>query len=197
MNREQQRQQAFTEIATLLANGDETGVTRLRDKYQSVPRASWFRWVRSVKQLVGHVDQKTQRLDESAAIALQASEHLPAAPSPDYVGKTPTAKGNLDFMQKLDELYSDAEKLRAFAIDEKTGRIKLPKYLAQSVSLRQRLLDTGLKAMQEIWDLRRMQSFYDSVLEEISKESPECAQRIMERLKNLNAEVGMTYEARI
>jgi hypothetical protein len=195
-NREQLRLQAFTEIAKLLAEGNEKGLKKLREKYHGVPIASWYRWIHSCKELVGHVDQKTQRLTESAAIALEIGEHLPAAPSPDYVGR-PRASGNMDFMQRLEDLYADAETLRQFSMDTKTGRIKLPKYLTQSVSLRQKLLETALKAMQEVWDLRRMQSFYDSVLAEISQESPEVAMRIMERLKKLNSEIGMTFEARL
>lgn len=197
MNREQLRQQAFSDIAAMLAQGDETGLSSLRDKYQSVPKASWHRWVKSVKTMVGHIDQKTMRLDESAAIALEASEHLPAAPSPDYITTSGRASGNLDFMRELERLYEDAEKLRTFAMDEKTGRIKLPKYLAQSINLRNGLLQTTLKAMQEVWDLRRMTEFYDAVINAVAEESPECAGRIMERLKKLNAETGMTYEARI
>jgi hypothetical protein len=196
MNRAQVRQQAFVEISKLLAAGDEDGLKKLRENYHGVPIASWYRWIHSVKELIGHVDQKTQRLTESAAIALEVGEHLPAAPSPDYVGK-PGAAGNMDFMQRLESLYQDAETLRKFSMDDKTGRIKLPKYLTQSVSLRQKLLETALKAMQEVWDLRRMQAFYDSVLEEIAKESPEVAMRIMERLKKLNSEIGMTFEARM
>lgn len=196
MNREQLRQQAFIEISKLLAEGDEKGLSALRDKYHGVPKASWYRWIASCKELIGHVDQKTQRLTESAAIALEAGEHLPAAPSPAYVDQKGAA-GNMDFLQRLESLYADAEILRRFSMDEKTGRIKLPKYLTQSVSLRQKLLETALKAMQEVWDLRRMQAFYDAVLEEIAQESPETAMRIMERLKKLNSEIGMTFEARL
>lgn len=195
MNREQLRQQAFIEIAKLLAEGNEKGLVKLRDQYHGVPKASWYRWVHSCKELMGHVDQKTQRLTESAAIAMEIGEHLPAAPSPSYVDKKGAA-GNMDFMQRLESLYEDAETLRKFSMDQ-SGRIKLPKYLTQSVSLRQKLLETALKAMQEVWDLRRMQAFYDSVLEEIAKESPEVAMRIMERLKKLNSEIGMTFEARL
>lgn len=196
MNREQLRQQAFIEITKLLAEGNEKGLAALRDQYHGVPKASWYRWIASCKELIGHVDPKTQRLTESAAIALEAAEHLPAAPSPAYVDQKGAA-GNMDFMQRLESLYSDAEILRKFSMDEKTGRIKLPKYLTQSVSLRQKLLETALKAMQEVWDLRRMQAFYDAVLEEIAQESPETAMRIMERLKKLNSEIGMTFEARL
>lgn len=196
MNRAQLRQQAFIEIAKLLSEGNEDGLKKLRDSYHGVPVASWYRWIHSVKELIGHVDQKTQRLTESAAIAMEIGEHLPAAPSPSYVDKKGAA-GNMDFMQRLESLYDDAETLRKFSMDEKTGRIKLPKYLTQSVSLRQKLLETALKAMQEVWDLRRMQNFYDIVLENISQESPECAMRIMERLKKLNSEIGMTFEARL
>lgn len=185
------RDKAFVAIANHLKNVGDEQWEALRKTFDVVPRATFYRWIKSVKQLMS---SDKGELADAARVALEAADHLPAAPPPEYVAKTgANGKSNLDFMQRLDQLYSDAETLREFGMRE--GRVVSPKFFAQSINLRRSLLETALKAMAEVWDLRQMQAFYDLVLEEISKESPECAQRILDRLRDLNAEVGMTYEA--
>ena len=42
-----------------------------------------------------------------------------------------------------------------------------------------------------------MQNFYQTVIEEIGRESPECQRRIMERLAELNSKQGMTMAMRV
>lgn len=186
-----QKSKAFVEIANHIKNVGDEGWEQLRKKYPKVPRSTWYRWVQSVKRTLG---TDKQDLDEAARVALEAADHLPAAPSPSYVAKAgANAKSNMDFMQRLDQLYSDSEMLREFAVRD--GKVVSPKFFGHSITLRRGLLETALKAMSEVWDLRQMQNFYDAVLDEVAKESPECAQRILDRLRTMNEEVGMTYES--
>ncbi|HEX5678714.1 MAG TPA: hypothetical protein VFX91_12180, partial [Alcanivorax sp.] len=184
------KEKAFVAIADHLKKVGDEQWEALRKQFPNVPKATFYRWIKAVKQLLG-TDQ--QELTESARYALEASDHLPVAPSPEYVAKTgANGKSNMDFMQRLDQLYGDAELLREFGVRD--GKVVSPKFFGQSINLRRSLLETALKAMAEVWDLRQMQAFYDVVLDEIAKESPECAQRILDRLRDLNAETGMTYE---
>lgn len=181
---------AFVAISAHLKKVGDEQWEALRKQFATVPKATFYRWIKSVKQLMS---TDREELTEAARIALEASEHLPAAPPPEYLAREgANGKTQLDFMQRLDQLYGDAELLREYSLRE--GKVLSPKFLSQSVQLRRSLLETALKAMSEVWDLRQMQAFYDCVLEEVAKESPETAQRILDRLRNLNAEVGMTYE---
>jgi hypothetical protein len=42
-----------------------------------------------------------------------------------------------------------------------------------------------------------MQNFYETIIDEIGRESPECQRRIMERLAELNSRQGMTMSMRL
>lgn len=108
-------------------------------------------------------------------------------------------------MAEIHALYADAKKLRAYSVsqgvDPDTGeaveKIKNPAAFDKSIVRRADLLETAIKAVQEVWDLRTMQAFYETIIEEIGKESPEAQQRIMRRLADLNARAGMTLSMRV
>lgn len=131
------------------------------------------------------------------------ARHLPAAPSPAYIAKN-GEKGlrNIDFVAEIQKLYRDAEMLRAYAVTvrkdaegNETEAIRNPVAFDKSIARRANLLETAIRAVQEIWDLRTMQQFYEIVIDEIGRESPECQRRILERLAALNQQTGMTLSA--
>lgn len=184
------RQMALVAIAKHLKEQGDNDWHLVKKQFPTVPKSTFGRWVQTVRD---NLRTDEGELRESAGIALEAADSLPAAPSPAYIaGEGQTANVNLNFMARLEELYKDSEMLRDFGMRD--GKIVAPKYFSQSIHIRKGLMETALKAMAEVWDLRQMQAFYDIVLDEISKESPEVAQRIMDRLKALNAELGMTYD---
>lgn len=131
------------------------------------------------------------------------ARHLPAAPSPAYLAKNgERALRNIDFVAEIQKLYRDAEMLRAYAVTVRKDQdgneaeaIKNPVAFDKSIARRANLLETAIRAVQEIWDLRTMQQFYETVIEEIGAESPECQRRILERLAALNQRTGMTLSA--
>lgn len=141
------------------------------------------------------------RLDPSAEGVV---DHLPAAPSPAYIAKHGDAGlRTIDFVAEIQSLYADASMLRAYSVklktDQATGEqveaISNPNAFDKSIVRRANLLETAIKAVQEVWDLRTMQNFYETIIEEIGRESPEAQRRIMERLALLNARSGMTLGA--
>ena len=176
--------------------GKEGGVKIVRETYPDVPRATWKAWVDAAN--AGPMDIAVEK-------AVKAAKHLPAAPSPAYIAEKPVeARQGINFMERLEFLYADAEMLRAYSTRKVTTadgveseKIHIPTFFAQSIKLRSDLLETAVRTVQQFYDLRRMQQFYDSVLEEIAAESPEVAQRITERLARLDAEIGMTVNARV
>lgn len=126
---------------------------------------------------------------------------LPAAPSPAYIAKTgDEGLHTIDFVAEIKSLYADAKMLRAYSVSKKddpeTGEkveyIKNPAAFDKSIVRRADLLDSAIRAVQEVWDLQTMQRFYEAVIEEIGQESPACQQRIMKRLAALNSRTGMT-----
>jgi len=127
-------------------------------------------------------------------------DHLPAAPSPAYIAKHgDEGLRTIDFVAEIQRLYGDAQMLRTYALKrDKDGNpveaINNPAAFDKSIVRRAHLLETAIKAVQEVWDLRTMQNFYETIIDEIGKESPECQQRIMQRLAALNARTGMTLD---
>jgi len=140
----------------------------------------------------------------SPEVANQIAADLPAAPSPAYIAKAGDAGlRTIDFVAEIQNLYGDAKMLRAYSVKERTDPdtgelrevINNPAAFDKSIARRANLLETAIRAVQEVWDLQTMQRFYETVIEEIGAESPECQQRIMRRLAELNSRTGMTLGA--
>ncbi len=135
----------------------------------------------------------------------EIARHLPAAPSPSYVaGGGAAALHTLDIALEIQRLYGDALKLREYAValrnagtSKETEYIKNPAVFEKQIIRRTALLETTLRAVQEVWDLRTMQAFYETVIDEIGKADPATQKRIMERLAALNSRTGMTMAMRV
>jgi len=172
--------------------GAEAGPTLVRERHPDIAKPTWYRWLREVA---------ASPMDVAAAKARGAANHLPASPSPSYIAERPVeARKNIDIMARWQELYSDAEMMRAAAVTtdaDGNEKVKIPMFFAQSVKLRLDLLNGALNAMSQMWDMQRIQKLHDLVLEEIGKADPETQKRITAALKDLDDRIGITMEARL
>jgi hypothetical protein len=158
------------------------------------------RLVASVKKFPTTTRAQRAAKDKLDPSAEGVVDHLPAAPSPAYIAKHGDAGlRTIDFVAEIQSLYGDAKMLRAFGVKMKTGAngeqieaIHNPAAFDKSIVRRAHLLETAINAVQQVWDLRTMQAFYETIIEEIGKESPAAQRRIMERLAVLNQNSGMT-----
>ncbi|MFD3263178.1 hypothetical protein [Phenylobacterium ferrooxidans] len=175
----------------------------------------FFRWVdsatkRSTADVVGTrmaVEQSAQSasLDDGAKRArLAAEKNIPAAPSPAYMAREGAgADRSIDFLAGLHGIWADAQLLREYAMakdaDAPNGeKIKNPMFFEKSIKARLDVMDSGLRVMQEIWDLRYQQRFYDAIVDIIVTELaayPDVQLKVMRRLKELNDRQGMTIHA--
>lgn len=187
------------------------------EKFPHIPVSTMWRWIRLCKEAdvprpelitaAAKIKQKTKKLVVDRTVeakengTFEAAKHLPAAPSPQYVAKHgAAAMQQIDFAVELQRLYNDAMMLRAYAIklDDKGNEfIKNPIMFDKQIARRASLLETGIRALQEIWDLRTMQNFYEVVIEEIGRADAETQHRIIERLAELNARTGMTMHMKV
>jgi len=193
------------------------------DKFQDVVHEqTLWRWIREAKsadvprpelitsraKLVQKIKGATNDRETEAYATGTApvAKHLPAAPSPAYIARTGEAGlQNIDFVMEIQVLYKDAQLLRAYAMkqrkDPETGEvseaINNPVMFDKSIARRAGLLETAIRAVQEIWDLRQMQNFYETVLEEIGHADPETQKRIIDRLAALNSRTGMTMAFKV
>ena len=192
------------------------------DQFPDVAEPTKWRWIREAKaadvprpELINSrakLVQKVKKLPPDARTAEareNGTEHiakqLPAAPRPEYIARTGEAgMQTLDFVAEIHKLYADASMLRAYAMKNKTDAdgvvseaINNPVAFDKSIVRRAGLLETAIKAVQEVWDLRTMQNFYETIIDEIGRESPECQKRIMVRLAELNSKSGFTMSMRL
>lgn len=169
--------------------------------FPEIEKSTIWGWCRRLE-----AGEPTQRELTQAAQAIQERvesgvvDHLPAVPSPNAIARDGGAAiRKLDFAAEIPRLYADAEMLRAFSIKELDGedgekieKIKNPVAFEKSIKARASLIETSLKVLQEVWDMRAMQAFNEMIVEEIGRESPECQRRILQRLALLNQRHGVS-----
>ena len=216
------KQEFALTVAKHLATVGSTNWTVVLDKFPEIGTATKWRMIKEAKeadvprpelinsraklvQRARKLAPDARRVEAEANGTTKIANQLPAAPSPNYIAKS-GEKGlqTLDFVAEIHSLYSDATMLRAFAISTVTGedgatseKIKNPAAFDKSIVRRAELLETAIKAVQEVWDLRTMQNFYETIIEEIGLESPEVQKRIMARLADLNGQRGFTMAMKI
>jgi len=186
----------------LLSAEGALNMAALYAQFPDVPQPTLWRWAKLEKD-----KQPTQRQLTQAAQAIEervaagaAGDLLPAVPSPAVIARDGgKALRKLDFGAEIPKLYTDAEMLRAFAISVREGedgeqveKIKNPVAFEKSIKARASLIETSLKVLQEVWDMRAMQAFNEMIVEEIGRESPECQRRILQRLALLNQRHGIS-----
>jgi hypothetical protein len=217
------KQSFMLTVAQHLATVGATNWNVVLEKFPEVPVATQWRWIREAKtadvprpelinakaklvQKVKKLPKDARRVESEEAGTENITRHLPAAPSPAYIARNGEAGlQTLDFVAEIHNLYRDANMLRAFSVSQVaddngviTGeKIKNPAAFDKSIVRRADLLETAIKAVQEVWDLRTMQNFYETIIEEIGAESPAVQRRIMERLAVLNSKTGMTMSMRL
>lgn len=183
----------------LAAGGGE--MKPIYEQFSEIPRPTIFRWAQLEKK-----GQPTQLEMSRAARAIQERaeagviDHLPAVPSPGAIARDGGAAiRSLDFAAEIPKLYADAEMLRAFSVKDvevdgrQVERIKNPVAFEKSIKARASLIETSLKVLQEVWDMRAMQQFNELIVDEIGRESPECQRRILQRLALLNQRNGINF----
>ena len=179
-------------------HGIDAGPKMARQRYPDVDRVTFWRWMKSIQaDAISQAAAAVQR-----AMEITPAEYLPVPPSPAIIARNPSAqRANLDFMGKLDRLYTDGEMLRAFAIvtgPDGVEKIKMAHVFATSIKTRSDLLERWIQASQMLFDWEQMSGFYESItaiVKEIAESHPEVGQEIMTRLAELNQGKGFNVEA--
>ena len=173
---------------------------RVESKFPDVPKATLWRWIKELRDKASDSPsrQKLQAASKKVRKVVEDIKEigglLPAIPSPAYMAaKGAEAEASMNFMGRVNELYSDAVMLRAYSLNAE-GKIKMPMFFSQSIKLRRDILQTGITTLQEIYDIRMVQGLHDAILEAIGEEAPEVQRKVMERLHKLNRERGITID---
>lgn len=181
----------------------------LQTRFPSVSHRTFYSWVAAAKSGKVFTDRNRNDVKKKSAIdkAKAVARQLPTAPPPGYIMRHPEmAAGRLDFMAAVTAVYNDAMLLRDYSTKDQTEAdgtvvqaIKIPKYFSDSLTQRVRVIETALKIQREVYELTRMQDFYDLIIKiivvEIGPMNPEVQGRIIDQLRDLNAKYLMTVDA--
>ena len=196
------RDTAFAAIRQHLADHGREGVMDLRsERWNHVPVATWYSWVAQAKRakptaadLAVARDTLRRSLGNPAALSeVVAPATMPASEAAG--GLTPgEARRSLNLIGRLEELWQDCLMVRRHAIKHSGAgdeEIKLLKAFCQSINMRNGIIGNVLAALEKLWNMQKMQDFHDAVIDEVRKESPECAARIVARMARLAASTGI------
>lgn len=167
----------------------------VRDVFQDVPQASFWRLVREAKAAVLAVkvqgtsagaEQDTAAGEAFDGECRELAKNLREPPRlRDLCG--PDA---IDPRAVLAECLKNANSVidHARAAD---GKVRSPKLLLAASKVMADVLRTAAAVSATLLEERRIRDFYRAVMAEIMAESPACAARIAARLEALNARAGL------
>ncbi len=156
---------------------------------RGVHAATIYRWVGAAGKagtlndaVIVDVKKAAKRRARKSAIdnagpEANIAEHLPAIVTLDDVA----GAGPVRVIDHLNRCISTAHLVMKHATGE-DGKPKLTKTLLAASEHLRRCLETAHKIAEQINELNRVEEFHRSIVEEVRKESPDCAQRIFQRL---------------
>lgn len=201
-------------ISEHLALHGPTGWPDLMAKYPGTSRATFFRYVKEVRESIEAAatvrpgaDLKAVQKRIKAQVrtgdpeSKQLQKHIPAAPSPAVIAGLGAGVDEVfNFMRTFNQIVGDANMMRQAAVStgaDGVEKLKNPMLMDRSVGRRLDLIETWLRAQDLVWNFERMQELYHLILEEVGKADPATQQAILARIRTVNNQRGMTIEADI
>jgi hypothetical protein len=152
-------------------------------RHPSVSPASFWRYVREVKGDLAAEDMQ-----------VVCEQGVRSPPSPDQVGGSGdiaelgahAVPRRIDYLAAHRQLFADVGALREFALNP-DGSIRSPLIFDRSIKRRMSLIARSVKLSQQIYAVRNVEMFMDTLIDEIASESPELQRRVLARLRKLAA----------
>lgn len=199
------KSEALAAIRAHIGNQGRRGLAELREpQWAHVPPKTWANWITEANRykpskadLAGARDTLIRSLEDPAAMSQPVSPAtMPASESAGSL--TPgEARRSLNLIGRLEELWQDCLMVRRHAIKHSGAgdeEIRLLKAFCQSINMRNGIIGNVLAALDKLWNMQKMQDFHDAIIDEVRKESPECAARIVARMARLSAATGVQDE---
>jgi hypothetical protein len=204
---EERKTEVLGLIKAHLAEHGPKNYRPLLDTCSDIPPATIWTWIRKVKNDPPSQVEIRQAHDALRDRATAAAAGEIPSPPPALVARQGVERSmrKLDFAEEIENLYRDAELLRAFSVKEVTDtesgevseRIKNAHTFEKSIKTRASIIETSLKVLDELWNARTIQQFYSIIIEEIGKADLETQKRILARLRVVNERHGMSLSMRL
>ncbi len=117
------------------------------------------------------------------------ADALPRTVRMDQIVVPRAADGSASVLTRLNDCIVAAEQCMAKARDEE-GKPKNSRLLLSAADNLRRCLETGAKLADTLRQISQVDRFHEALIEEVAKESPECAERIALRLGQTLANWG-------
>jgi hypothetical protein len=183
----------------ILAEAERVGVDGLkrvaimkRFAGRGVSEATLYRWIDSILA-GGMADQHMARVIEAAAaeriardpepgrsIAAEVRTKLPTAPKVEHIATA----GVIPVIERLDICLAAADQLMAHSRTEE-GKVRNSKLLLASSEHLRRCIETAAKITDTLMRGEKVERYHAAIIEEIAKESPLLAERVLMRISQL------------
>ncbi len=161
-----------------------------------IARSSLYRWIaaahadgkvgQAASQAVRRrVAQRVRKRKPAPDAAAEIAEKLPELIKPDDI--VPSRSGSI--IDHLRACVDAATKVMAFA-KAPDGNVRNPKLLLLASEHLRRCAETVQRIHERIFELQRIEEFHRQIIEEVRKESPACAERILVQLDQLSQRFG-------
>jgi hypothetical protein len=173
---------------------------------RGVARSTAFRWIaaalesgaagvvlcRKLREAAeGRATAAGVPVPERPAESAEAEAALAAAqlPAPVAVHEIVGCGSAIDVMAKIRACIEVCEGVMAHA-KTPDGGPRLPKLLLAATDKLRRCLDTAVHLSREIREASEVDRFHQAIMEEVAKESPDCAARIVARMSAVAGRYG-------
>jgi hypothetical protein len=209
MQRLEEKDRCMAEITEHLEKVGPHSWNAVKSKYPKITDRTFWKYVAQVRGRIAQANatpepRAVRMAIQTLTVRAQAAvmkEHIPHPPPPAIIeGLGAEGKRKLDFLMQIEGMLTDCEALRVWSmrLDEEVGDWKIhnPLYFEKSIQRREEVLSFALNAYKALWDVKRMQELYDAVIDTVAEVDPEAGRKIMERLRILDDQRGMTMNAR-
>jgi hypothetical protein len=167
---------------------------------RGVSRSTAFAWIADMidsGRLGQAIAQEIGRSIEVAAIeaggstsdaaARIAARSLPTAPS--VAEALASSCRSVNIIAEMAAAIADVKAVRAMAFTAE-GKVRNAKLVLNAAEAMRRNLETAVRLQQAMFSLGKVEQFNQAIVEEIAKESPDLAYRLVHRLSAITTEWG-------
>lgn len=164
----------------------------LRQRYENVAEATWWRWVRETKALLRGQQLASPQSRKVVSMERPEGRKSYERPAPMAVAANVLSGGvrDVDHALLYQELYDEAERLRSYALNP-DGSIRNPNAFERAVKLKAKLTVQGAQVIDRMYGIKSSLAFYDALVEEVSLELPDIRRRVIDRLHTFRKKEGI------
>lgn len=189
----------------LLAHVSEHGMAKwalVRAQFPEVSESTFWRSVSKYKKgATGTMGRQAQKETQKVIREIhRARDYLPAPVAPGTVIEhgVNNVRAAIDYLEQLGESLKVADQLRDASLTkdaEGHTKVRSAKILRDSARIRLDTVKAAASAMAFLADVKRMEQFFQAVIDEVGQIAPETQVAILDRLQALNQSYGMTTAA--